>query len=286
MARGKNINLYLMNGDANGVIKCTMSNFAGIAYKIPKTEIDKCSDIKYLKQSGVYFLFGTDSEDNPAVYVGQARVRKNGEGILLRIQETHNTIDYWKDAVIFTKTDNSFGPTEISYLENRFYNLAIEANRYSVKNGNDPSPGNLTEEKENELDEFIDYATIILGALGYPILTPLQGSSGSAQDTNSAPELYYSARNYNARGRQVPEGFVVFKGSVINNELAPRCPDNISRLREKYKSKIDDNMTLMETLLFTSPSSAAGFVSGYSVSGNAAWKTVDGKTINDLENGE
>ena len=117
-------------------------------------------DLDILKQSGVYFLFGTDKADNAVVYIGQAAVRKNGKGLLLRVQEPHNSIDYWTEAVMFTTTNNSFGPTEISYLENRFCNMAIEAGRYVVKNGNDPNPGNITEETESELEEFIDYAKL------------------------------------------------------------------------------------------------------------------------------
>lgn len=57
--RGKSINLYLMDGMANGRIKCTLANWTGVAYKIPRTELDKCKEREDLKQSGVYFLFGT-----------------------------------------------------------------------------------------------------------------------------------------------------------------------------------------------------------------------------------
>jgi len=44
------------------------------------------------------------------------------------------------------------GATEISYLENKFTNLAIDTDRYKVRNGNDPNTGNVTEEKEAELE--------------------------------------------------------------------------------------------------------------------------------------
>ena len=71
-----------------------MANWTGIAYKIPRTALDKCKDLDILKQSGVYFLFGTDKSDNAVVYIGQAGVRKNGKGLLLRVQEIHNSIDY------------------------------------------------------------------------------------------------------------------------------------------------------------------------------------------------
>ena len=162
--RGKSINLYLMDGDASGRIKCTLANWTGVAYKIPRTDLDKCKEREDLKQSGVYFLFGTSDETGKnIVYIGQAGARKNGEGILNRLYEHKRNPekDYWTEPIVFTTSNNSFGPTEISYLENRFCNLALSVNRYEVKNGNDPTPGNITEEKESEMEEFIDYAKII-----------------------------------------------------------------------------------------------------------------------------
>ena len=75
--RGKSINLYLMDGDASGRIKCTLANWTGVAYKIPRTDLDKCKEREDLKQSGVYFLFGTSDETGKnIVYIGQAKMEK------------------------------------------------------------------------------------------------------------------------------------------------------------------------------------------------------------------
>ena len=142
-AHGKNIQLFLMDGDAAGRIKCTLANWTGVAFKIPRTELDKCKDRDNLKQSGVYFLFGTSDETGKnVVYIGQAGARKNGEGILNRLQEHKRNPekDYWTEAIVFTTSNNSLGPTEISYLENRFCNMALKAKRYDVKNSNYSAP--------------------------------------------------------------------------------------------------------------------------------------------------
>lgn len=174
--RGKNIQLFLMDGEASGRIKCTLANWTGVAFKIPRTELDRCKDRDDLKQSGVYFLFGaSDKTGKNVVYIGQAGARKNGEGILNRLQEHKRNPekDYWTEAIVLTTSNNSLGATEISYLENRFCNMAIEAKRYEVKNGNDPTPGNITEEKESEMEEFIDYAKVIMGTLGHKLFEPI-----------------------------------------------------------------------------------------------------------------
>lgn len=67
--------------------------------------------------------------------------------MLFRVAEHLKDEFYFTEAVMFTTSDNSWGPTEISYLENKFANLAIRTGRYTVKNGNEPNPGNVTEEK-------------------------------------------------------------------------------------------------------------------------------------------
>ena len=77
--------------------------------------------------------------------------------------------DYWTEAVVFTTSNNSFGPMEISYLEKRFANMSDAAKRYIVKNNNEPTLGNITEEKESELEEFIDYAKVVMGIFGHKV---------------------------------------------------------------------------------------------------------------------
>ena len=227
--RGKSINLFLMDGEAGGRIKCTLANWTGVAYKIPRTELDRCKEREDLKQSGVYFLFGTsDSTGQGIVYIGQAGARKNGEGLLNRLQEHKRNPekDYWTEAIVFTTSNNSFGPTEISYLENRFCNLALQANRYEVKNGNDPTSGNITEEKECELEEFIDYAKVIMGTLGHklfePITKPLEENIESGDMPMDETNRLYLKRTIKnvgtveATGIQTAEGFVVLVGSHIS----------------------------------------------------------------------
>lgn len=268
--RGKNIQLFLMYGESGGRIKCTLANWTGVAYKIPRTELDKCKERDDLKQSGVYFLFGTSDETGKGVvYIGQAGARKNGEGILNRLQEHKRNPekDYWTEAIVFTTSNNSFDPTEISYLENRFCNLALEANRYEVKNGNDPTPGNITEEKESEMEEFIDYAKVIMGTLGHKLFEPIsktvsqtaEGTSAILKDHSNLhlERTIKKIGKVEADGSQTSEGFVVFKGSHISLVDDNTIPAVIKERRKN--TLIDEQGVLQEDMLFTSPSYAAIF---------------------------
>ncbi|PIE84429.1 MAG: methionine sulfoxide reductase [Bacteroidia bacterium] len=291
MGRGKNINLFLMDGRASGRIKCTLANWTGVAYKIPRTQLDRTKGIDYLQQTGIYLLFGTEEESgNPAVYIGQAGIRKNGQGILNRLQEhTHGEKTYyWTEAVALTTSNNSFGPTEISYLENRFHSMALASRRYRVQNEVEPPHGNVTEEKESELEEFIDYSRLIMGALGYKLFEPLSDDrekDDEIQPTDTEPLLFCRRKGIEAMGRRSAEGFVLLKGSQISQSVNGSCSRTVILQRERARAegRIDANWRLLEDILFTSPSGAAQFAVGGSANGLTEWKDGRGTPLKELE---
>ncbi len=293
MTHGKNINIFLMDGTANGRIKCTLANWTGVAYRIPRIDLDLCKERNDLKQSGVYFLFGaSDETSEQVIYIGQAGARKNGEGILYRLQEHRKNPDkdYWSEAVVFTTSNNSFGPTEISYLENRFCAMANNAHRYIVKNGNEPTQGNVTEEKESELEEFIEYVKIIMGVLGHKVFEPLvttesaEGITGSIEDAHTT--FFIRKRGANARAIQTAEGFIVLSGSILSKDAVPSCPDSAINARKKYNHVIDENMTLLKDIPFKTPSGASSFVLLRSSNGNVDWTTEQGITFGKFESSD
>lgn len=283
--RGKSINLYLMDGNVNGRIKCSLANWTGLCFKIPRTSLDLCKDRKELKQTGVYFLFGrNDQTDKNVVYVGQASVRKNGEGILNRLCE-HNKNpdkDYWTEAIAITTSNDSLGPTEISYLEHTFCKLAKDAKRYEVKNGNDPTIGNLSEEKQSEMEDFIDYAKVIVGTLGHKVFVPLVEVD---TNTDTGVSLYCKRGDSDAVGVLTSDGFVVKKGSKISSSTTASCPDYTINRRKQHKDIIGDDFIIKEDILFNTPSGAASFVTGSSANGNVEWKNSDGVALKNINNG-
>ncbi|MDU3805832.1 MAG: GIY-YIG nuclease family protein [Finegoldia magna] len=296
MKHSKNFNLFLMDGEVTGRIKCTLSNWTGIAYKVPRPYLEKCKDRQDLKQSGVYFLFGKNDDGDDEVYIGQAGIRKNGEGVLFRVAEHLKDEIYFSDAVMLTTQNNSFGPTEISYLENKFTNMAIDVDRYKVRNGNDPNPGNVTEEKESELEDFIDYSKMVLGVLGYKIFVPIVDKELKIEDKiyDTKELLLYLSRKSGKSNRQIEakckrtdEGFVVLKDSMIETIDSIAIPKSIKELRKGCidKNEIIDGR-ISKNYLFNSPSYAAAFVLGTNANGKTSWRTEKGITLKDLEENE
>lgn len=291
--RSKNINMFLMDGEVTGKIKCTLSNWTGVIYKIPRIQLVDLKSRDEMKQSGIYFLFGRDEDKQKDVtYIGQATTRKNGEGVLLRIQEhTRDThADYFNDVIILTTQNNSFGPTEISYLENKFTQLAKEAGRYIVKNGNDPNPGNVTEEKESELDEIVENTLMIIGTLGYRVFIPMTKKVSQDLTDNHSTYLYLKRKTkksnkvIEATYERTTEGFVVLEGSQVEIKDSPYLPASLKEMRQNLiASRIIQDGVLKEKQLFSSPSYAAAFLLGMQTNGRTDWKDQDGRTLKELE---
>ncbi len=283
--RGRTITLFLLNGSVTGTIKYTLPNWTGVVYKIPRTELENCKKREDLQHCGVYFLFGkSDEQGENIVYVGQAGIRKNGNGLLGRILEhaKNPDKDYWTEVVAITTTNNSFGPTEISYLENRFTQMASDAKRYIVKNANDPNSGNITEEKESELEEFIDYSKVVMGILGHKVFIPLDEITNDTPG-KQATKLLLKKRGSDATGLLTSEGIVVCKGSKVNAKPTPSCPEWLKYLRNIHSSKITEKNILTEDIIFNSPSAAAGFCVFGAENGRISWKTEAGKTLKELD---
>ena len=291
--RSKNINMFLMDGEVTGKIKCTLSNWTGVIYKIPRIQLGDLKSRDEMKQSGIYFLFGRDEDKQKDVtYIGQATTRKNGEGVLLRIQEHTRDIhaDYFNDVIILTTQNNSFGPTEISYLENKFTQLAKEAGRYIVKNGNDPNPGNVTEEKESELNEIVENTLMIIGTLGYRVFVPMIKEVSQDLTDNHSTYLYLkrktkkSNRVIEATCERTTEGFVVLEGSQVEIKDSPYLPASLKEMRQNLiASRVIQDGVLKEKQLFSSPSYAAAFLLGMQTNGRTDWKDQDGRTLKELE---
>ena len=285
--------MFLMDGEVTGKIKCTLSNWTGVIYKIPRIQLGDLKSRDEMKQTGIYFLFGRDEDKQKDVtYIGQATTRKNGEGVLLRIQEhTRDThADYFNDVIILTTQNNSFGPTEISYLENKFTQLAKEAGRYIVKNGNDPNPGNVTEEKESELDEIVENTLMIIGTLGYRVFVPMTKKASQDLTDNHSAYLYLKRKTkksnkvIEATCERTTEGFVVLEGSQVEIKDSPYLPASLKEMRQNLiASRVIQDGVLREKQLFSSPSYAAAFLLGMQTNGRTDWKDQDGRTLKELE---
>ncbi len=275
---GKSIKMFLIDGDPSGRLTCELSNWTGLAYRIPRTEVKKCGDRPNLNSTGVYMLFGRNDDDKEAVYIGEA------EEVYTRLQSHLREKDFWNEVIVFISKDENLNKAHIKYIENKLYEKAKAANRYDVLNGNIPPMPSISEADRAEMDEFISNLEMLVNMLGHKLFVEIKDTS----ETNDGEILYIKgARDANAKGVQTQEGFVVLQGSRIAssvvNSYSERLEAKRNDLIRTQKVQIQNGeFVVMEDLLFSSPSLAADIVMGKSANGLTEWKNKYGTILKDL----
>lgn len=280
MSFGKAIELFLVNGTADSIITAELSNWNGMAIKIPRIEVADC-DRDEIKGPGVYFLLCKGDDDSDSVYIGESETINERLIQHLRDYSADKERYYWTTAVIFTGRD--LNKTLIRYLEDRLVQLARKSKRYKVLTKNTYSKTVIKESQAAAMEEFIENIKILINALGYKVLEPTVQESIPGSEEQEI--LYLSMGNASAKGVVTTEGFVVFAGSTINQKTSVKSLNkgSVSRREKLMASEKVKDLVTVEDILFPSSSAAADFVTGYSVSGPANWKTKDGRTLKEIE---
>jgi len=276
--RGKTIQVFLTDGSPRGIKLAEITSNIELAIFIPRTKINEANSRKEVSNAGIYFLFGEGEESaKPIVYIGQSR------NCLDRIKTHDQKKDFWNYAIIITSKTKSFTQTHIEYLEELAISKAYEANRYSLENAANPKKFEVPETMEADLLDNFDTIKILLSTLGFPLFDNIGKAIAKAKDT-----LVCKGKEASAEGEYVDDGFVVFKGSKANKDLAATSNSTIRNFRDKLKSQnilLDKGSVyeFQEDYLFNSPSAAAAQVLGRNANGWSEWKDKYGKTLDELE---
>ena len=234
VAKGKKITLFLMDGSANGRIMCELSNWSGKSYKIPRTLLKDSSSREDLSNTGGYILFGKDDSGQNLAYIGEA------ENIRQRLSQHLKSLEWWNETIVFISKDNNLNKAHIKYLENRLYEIALNANRYILLNKNTPTKSNIGEADISEMEEFIDNLKLLVNTLGHKIFEPI----ADVVELSKEERIYQIDRkNILAKGKLSNEGFVVFSGATIASKLGA-VNTSVAKLREKL---ISNGTIIVET---------------------------------------
>ncbi len=273
------LSLYAYDGARSGCRKCSSVSKALVAYRIPRSRMDAMADNDDLKRNGIYFLFGENEKGKKFVYIGKVENRINGDGMKSRLQEHLKDKDYWYEVVILTTCNRLIQATEASYLERKFYDLAKEAQKYTLNNKNRPSFGRLDSSLSSELNKIVRDGKLYMSALGYDFLVPPQGKTPQLPDD----VFIGKTKRCYALLVQSESGVSLLKGGKISKTETKTCTPNVKYLRRVFKDAIGKNWILKKDLPFASPSSAAGFETGSTVSGLTFFRNTRGVSLADYE---
>ena len=280
---GKTIKLFLMDSDPDGRVICELSNWTGKAYRIPRGKVKDCAGREELKSTAVYLLFGKAelSTAKPKVYIGEA------ENAYCRLVQHVSEKEFWNESVVFISKDENLNKAHIKYLESRLFEIATNASRYEIQNGNTPPRSSISEADQAEMEEFIEYVKMLINTMGFKVFEPFVKE---ATKVNMEAELLYikAARGANGKGNRVSDGFVVFKGSEVASDTVPSFPKSFNTLREELLEnviikEVEGKLVFQNDYLFSSPSTAAAVVMGRSANGLIEWKDAGGRDLKSIE---
>lgn len=279
MEYGKAVELFLVNGTPESLVIAELMNWNGMAFKVPRTEFFSIKRDEF-SAAGVYFLLGSDKDGNDAVYIGEAENVR--DRLRTHVQSDKEERDLWTTVVFITGKD--LDKAKLRYLEDRLVTIARDCGRYRVLTKTTYSRTVIKEAHKAAMEEFIHNSRLLLGVLGFRVLEPLYETPKAA---NPNDRFFLTADECYAEGMRTSDGFVVFKDATLRQKTNSSTPKATIKARDKaLASGKVVNRKLKEDMLFSSPSAAASFIAGYSVSGPAVWKTVDGKTLKQIESEE
>ncbi|KRN88597.1 GIY-YIG nuclease family protein [Ligilactobacillus ceti] len=262
-------------------IKYRLINWDGVIIRIDKKDILQHQNDRVLNRAGIYILIG-ERDDGINVYVGQADMRSNGKGIFIRVSEHLKNEDYWDYMYAFTTNADSVDDEglqlgDLSYLENKFYNLIAAHPKYICRNGNEPRA--RVKHNNHPMYNYLLKARFVLNAVGVDLLngqtvTNPNSQAQLAQQSKNIFEIKNEKLDIDAWGYLIESSreFVLCQGSKIRAHTVNSFPDENMRIKMIEDNWIDENYVLTQDVIFSSPSRAASMVKGSSVNGNSAWK--------------
>jgi hypothetical protein len=285
--RGFSVNVFLPAGDPEGVKVVEKSNWSGRGLVIPKAIFGESKSREELSRTGVYLLVGpSETSTLPTVYVGE------GDPVRPRLEQHVVKKDFWTHAVVFTSKDTNLNKAHVQRLESRLVELASRAKRCVLDNGNAPAPPSLSEADEAMAEGFLDDVLLCLPILGYSVFET--GAAAAAHDADTT--LYLSAKGIEGRGQETAAGFVVFAGSraVGDDKIVPSVLNRFTYVKDLRDELIRQGVMapdgtgfiFTQDYLFTAPSTAATALLGRTANGRVEWKTIDGRTLKEVQEAE
>jgi len=288
--RGFSVNVYIPSGDPEGLRIVEKSNWAGRGMVIPRAIYAENRKLQELDRTGVYLLVDqSEAATLPMLYVGE------GDPVKDRLEKHSKEKDFWTHAVVFTSKDANLNKAHIQRLESRLIDLACRAKQSVSQNGTSPTLPSLSEADEAFVESFLDDMLLCLPIMGYRLFEDAATATASASPS-SVVTLFLKAKGVAASGIDTSGGFVVNKGSraVGDGKVVPSMAEYIPHvkhlrddlIRQGVLAPDGDTYIFTEDYRFGSPSTAASVVMGRNANGRIDWKTVDGRSLKEVQDND
>lgn len=289
---GRTLKLYLVDGTPSGVITAELGVSSMRAAVASRTALPDLIKRPEASQTGLYLLAGPDPDlpTRDLVYVGEGDQVKSR----LAAHDSDEAKDFFTRAVFVVSKDENLTKAHGRYLESRLISQIKTAGRAQLANGTAPDFAGLPEPEIADMERVLAEIEVLLPVLGFDVLRPvgepIQAVSGG--DADSQTRIYrYEYQDIVARAKESGGEFILLKDSQVRIRETKTCNDAARRNRAEALEagdlvEIPDDEARLKTakdLVFRSPSGAASFVYGGSISGPQYWTDeTSGKSYAEL----
>lgn len=282
-ASGRTIQLFLVDGVPNGLIIASIHGWTGSVLVASQATFDRLRARPEADRTGLYILFGPDPEDalSMRAYIGEADCVKD------RINQSAEDRAFWETAVIITTSDEALTKGDIRYLEARLIELANEAGRVKLDNGQAPKADRrrLPEAGRANMEAFLANLRVILPVVGLDLLKPRpRAISIPSQPAKVDAGLKFEIRHKSkvqATAIEEDGDFVVLAGSQALKDAGYAGANSYGELKKELIAKgvltttdSADVYTFASPYLFRSPSAASAVILDRNSNGRREWRVV------------
>ncbi|MCS5699357.1 GIY-YIG nuclease family protein [Cyanobium sp. FGCU-52] len=277
------LSLFVPSGLPEGMRIVDKTNWSGIGFVIPRSQLKEFTQRPEAGRPGVYVLTGPDPED------GGTDLATIGEADPLgRRLEQHQAKEFWTTAYAFTSKDGYLNKSHAQHLEARLIGLAQAAKRCRLEDVLQGHAVNLAEMdravaegfREAVAEGFLDEVLLCFPVLGIRVFE----QPPNFPLINPSNLFFLRGPEAEGRGYESPNGFTVLKGAKGRRDFTASSPDALMRTREQLirqgvLDKQDNQVELLQDYEFKSPSQAAGLLLARSANGRLDWKDAAGITL-------
>ncbi|MCD6390281.1 MAG: GIY-YIG nuclease family protein, partial [Desulfobulbaceae bacterium] len=176
-AQGFSVRIFIPSGNPEGLRIVEKSNWTGKGLVFPRSLLSEVRQRDELNRTGVYILWGPgESGQLPRIYVGE------GDVVRLRLEQHARQKDFWTQAVVFVSKDQNLNKAHVKYLEACLVNLAAEAKRAELDNGNIPQIPPLSEADAADAEGFLNNLLLCLPIVGINVFEKAKITGRKSQD--------------------------------------------------------------------------------------------------------
>ncbi len=292
---GKHIELFLVDGVPGGITTADIVGWTGHVLVGPRSDLGDILKRPEAKRNGAYLLLGDDEEALGGVrcYIGRTEDFNN------RFRDHSAKKEFWDRVVLITSKDDSFTEGHWGYLEWRLVELARQAARVTLTNGNEPRGRKLSEAQISDMEAFLAQLQMVLPVLGVNAIRVRKAAPAPSSASADSPVFTLTNIKFKveARAQQIGDEFTMLKGSRVvatwaGTGKAESTKRSYASYRAQHQKLLADGSIevrggvgiLTRDVPFGSPSTAAAVALGRSSNGRLEWKATDGTSYGDWEN--